>query len=56
MMICSNHLQYGETALMMASEKGHMECVKILLDGGADVNMQDEVSGVIIHCVHAMNL
>ena len=39
---------------MMASKAGHMECVKLLLDKGADVNMQDEVSGVVRHCVHAM--
>ena len=40
---------------MMASEAGHMECVQVLLDKGADVNcMQNGVSGVIIHCVHAM--
>ena len=39
---------------MMASAAGHMECVQVLLDKGADVNMQSEVSGVIIHCVHAM--
>ena len=47
-------LQDGWTALMMASQAGHMECVKALLDKGADANIQDEVSGVIIHCVHAM--
>ena len=48
-------LQLGETALMKASEAGHMECVQVLLDKGADVNcMQNRVSGVIIHCVHAM--
>ena len=47
-------LQYTETALIMASEAGHMECVQVLLDKGADVNMQSKVSGVIIHCVHAM--
>ena len=36
----------GGTALMRVSEKGHMECVKLLLDvdGGADVNMQSKVS------------
>ena len=36
-------LQRGETAVMKALEKGHMECVKLLLDKGAelgDVNMQ----------------
>ena len=47
-------LQDGETALMKASEAGHMECVQVLLDKGADANIQDRVSGVIIHCVHAM--
>ena len=31
---------------MMASKEGHMECVKVLLDQGADVNIQDKVSGV----------
>ena len=39
---------------MMASLAGHMECVQVLLDKGADANMQNKVSGVIIHCVHAM--
>ena len=47
-------LQFRETALMKASEAGHMECVQVLLDKGADANIQNEVSGVIIHCVHAM--
>ena len=47
-------LQDGETALMMALKAGHMECVQVLLDKGAKVNMQNVVSGVIIHCVHAM--
>ena len=47
-------LQDGLTALMKASEAGYMECVKVLLDKGADVNIQHNVSGVIIHCVHAM--
>ena len=47
-------LQWRETALMTASKRGHMECVLVLLDKGAEVNMQEKVSGVIIHCVHAM--
>ena len=47
-------LQDGWTALMMASKAGHMKCIKVLLDKGAEVNLQDKVSGVIIHCVHAM--
>ena len=41
---------------MKASKAGHIECVQVLLDRGTDVNMQNKVSGVIIHCVHAMQL
>ena len=47
-------LQNGGTPLIRASEAGHMECVQVLLDKGAIVDMQSMVSGVIIHCVHAM--
>ena len=47
-------LQLGETLLIKASKTGKVECVKVLLDRGAKINMQDEVSGVIIHCAHAM--
>ena len=44
----------GKTALTMASEEGHMECVLVLLENSADANMQNKVIGVIKHCVHAM--
>ena len=38
-------LQDGWTALMKASEAGQVECVKkVLLDRGAEVNMQDKVN------------
>ena len=47
-------LQDGLTTLIKASQTGKVECVKVLLDRGAVVNMQDKVIGVIIHCVHAM--
>ena len=36
--------QSGWTALMWASWLGHVECVTVLLDSGAEVNMQEEVS------------
>ena len=43
-------LQWGKTALMKASEAGHTECIIVLMDCGAEVNMQDQVSGVITLC------
>ena len=39
---------------MKASEAGQVECVKMLQHRGAEVNRQNKVSGVIIHCIHAM--
>ena len=36
-------LQSGWTALKKASNAGHMECVQVLLDKGADVNIHDKV-------------
>ena len=39
---------------MKASEEGQVECVKMLMDSGAKVNMQNKVSGVIYY-VHAMH-
>ena len=45
-------LQDGWNALMIASEAGHIVCVQVLLDKGAEVNMQHKVSSVIIHCLH----
>ena len=46
MIICMNLLQYKWTALNWASSRGHTECVKELLERGADVNMQGTVSAV----------
>ena len=34
---------------MKASKAGQVECIKLLLDRGAKVNMQDEVSGVDVN-------
>ena len=33
---------------MKASEKGQVECVNVLLHGGVQVNVQNEVSAVLI--------
>ena len=39
-------LQYGATALMMASREGHVECVKLLLEKAASADLLDKVSAV----------
>ena len=41
-------LQWGATALMKASEEGKVECVKVLLHAGVQVNVQNNVSAVLI--------
>ena len=38
-----SYMQYGRTALMLASEGGHLDVVRELLKAQADVNAQDEV-------------
>ena len=38
-----SHAQFGCTALMLAAEKDHADCARLLLDAGADKNAKDEV-------------
>ena len=38
-------IQFGYTALMLAAKGGHTITVKTLIGGGADLNLQDRVSG-----------
>ena len=37
-------LQYGRTPLHVAAEKDHVDVVTKLVEGGADPNVEDEVS------------
>ena len=39
-----NENQYGDTALMEASQEGHKDIAKLLTDKGADLNLQTNVS------------
>lgn len=47
----------GETALFLAAVSGHAECVKALMDFGADVNiMNDEEVSLLVAAVKGGNL
>ena len=36
-------VQYGYTALILAAEKGYVDCTRLLLDAGADKNAANHV-------------
>ena len=40
-------IQYGGTALMRASARGHTEVVKVLVEAKADLNITDQVNLII---------
>ena len=45
-------LQGSWSSLMRASYKGHVECIRILLEGGAQANQHDKVSGYrLVQCL-----
>ena len=37
------HTQFGQTALIWAAEKGRADCVRLLIDAGADTNATAKV-------------
>ncbi len=43
--ICFNQDQ--QTALILSARCNHLECVKLLLEAGADVNAEDVVSEIL---------
>ncbi len=40
---CHIHAQEGNTALILAAERGHIDCVQLLLDAGADKHAMNHV-------------
>ena len=49
--VCFNLLQDGNTSLLHASEKGHVEVVKYLVQQGANKEAQDKVCFLCNACV-----
>ena len=49
-----SYLQSGQTALMKASDGGHVACVMLLLENGADVDHQDGVSALSLSVWHVL--
>lgn len=43
-------LQHGQTALMLAVSHGRLDMVELLLQSGADVNIQDEDGSTALMC------
>ena len=48
------YVQNGASALLMASEQGHLNIVKILLQHHARVDVFDEVSSSLQFCSYAV--
>ncbi len=44
-----NYEQDGSTALIVANEKGHADCVRQLLDAGADKDAANNVRVFFVH-------
>ena len=44
--LCHFQTQYGCTAMIAAAHAGHTECVRLLLDAGADKNAKACVRGL----------
>ena len=42
------HIQQGVTALFMACQNGHLETVKVLLDAGANTELQPVVGKILL--------
>ena len=45
-------VQFGNTAATFASWEGHEACLRMVVDAGADVNIQNEVWAMHFFCKH----
>ena len=44
--------EFGDTALIIASQEGHLECATVLLKHKANVNFQRKVRLLYVHGQH----
>ena len=47
--------QHGQTALMLAVSHGRLDMVKLLLEAGADINIQVRLTGVLSQRMSSVN-
>ena len=45
-------IQWGDTALHCAVRKGHYDCAQLLIQSGAVVDIQNNVSTLYVHTVY----
>ena len=50
MSISQFSFQHGQTALMLAVSHGRLDMVRMLINAGADVNIQDEDGSTALMC------
>ncbi len=50
----NTHAQSGKTALVVAAQRGHFDCVRLLLDAGADANVKNKVR--VLFCIVAVRV
>lgn len=48
-------IQDQQTAIILSARCNHLECVKLLLDAGADVNAEDVVRELLDNIMRIMN-
>lgn len=43
-------MQHGQTALMLGASHGRFDTIRLLLEAGADINIQDEDGSTALMC------
>jgi hypothetical protein len=58
MILHITYAQYGYTVLIRAAENGHADCLRMLLDAGADTEAKDEVRSYFLvrECMQSVRM